>query len=110
MPASFKTTRVPARSAVRCEGCLRIVRFNPYADPTKFRYAVTFTPYLLGSVRGIRGCYLDEEGALGDFLGRLGVTPEAVERALDDLRLERKTTVPDVVLSSEALEQQGLIW
>jgi len=110
-PATPKPTRVPPKPSTRCEGRLQIARFgqHPQIAPTKTRYAATFTPYLLGSVWGLKSRYLEGEEALREFLRRLGLSAERVREAVNDLRVEQKATLSDVVVSAGALTDQGLM-
>ena len=110
-PATPKPTRVPPKPSTRCEGRLQIARFgqHPQIAPTKTRYTATFTPYLLGSVWGLKSRYLEGEEALREFLRRLGLSAERVREAVDDLRVEQKATLSDVVVSAGALKDQGLM-
>ena len=110
-PAIPKPTRVPPKPSTRCEGRLQIARFgqHPQIAPTKTRYTATFTPYLLGSVWGLKSRYLEGEEALREFLRRLGLSAERVREAVNDLRVEQKATLSDVVVSAGALKDQGLM-
>ena len=110
-PATPKPTRVPPKPSTRCEGRLQIARFgqHPQIAPTKTRYTATFTPYLLGSVWGLKSRYLEGEEALREFLRRLGLSAERVREAVNDLRVEQKATLSDVVVSAGALTDQGLM-
>ena len=110
-PATPKPTRVPPKPSTRCEGRLQIARFgqHPQIAPTKTRYTATFTPYLLGSVWGLKSRYLEGEEALREFLRRLGLSAERVREAVNDLRVEQKATLSDVVVSAGALKDQGLM-
>ena len=110
-PATPKPTRVPPKPSTRCEGRLQIARFgqHPQIAPTKTRYVATFTPYLLGSLWGLKSRYLEGEEALREFLRHLGLSAERVREALNDLRVEQKATLSDVVVSAGALGDQGLM-
>ena len=110
-PAIPKPTRVPPKPSTKCEGRLQIAKFghHPQIDPTKTKYVATFTPYLLGSVWGLKSRYLEGEGALWEFLRHLGISAERVREAADDLRVEQKATLSDVVVSAGALKDQGLM-
>ena len=110
-PATPKPTRVPPRPSTKCEGRLQIARFghHPQISPTKTRYVATFTPYLLGSVWGLKSRYLDGEIALREFLRQLGISTERVREAVEDLRVEQKTTLSDVVVSAGALKDKDLM-
>ena len=110
-PASPKPTRVPPKPSTKCEGRLQIARFgqHPQIAPTKTRYVATFTPYLLGSLWGLKSRYLEGEEALREFLRRLGLSAERVREAVNDLRVEQKATLSDVVVSAGALKEQGLM-
>ena len=110
-PATPKPTRVPPKPSTRCEGRLQIARFgqHPQIAPTKTRYTATFTPYLLGSVWGLKSRYLEGEEALREFLRRLGLSAERIREAVNDLRVEQKATLSDVVVSAGALKDQGLM-
>jgi len=110
-PATPKATRVPPKPSTKCEGRLQIARFghHPQISPTKTSYVATFTPYLLGSVWGLKSRYLEGEEALREFLWRLGINAERTREAVDELRVEQKTTVSDVVVSAGALKDQDLM-
>ena len=110
-PATPKTTRVPLKPSAKCEGRLQIARFgqHPQISPTRTRYGATFTPYLLGSVWGLKSRYLEGEEALREFLRCLGISAERVREAVDDLRVEQKATLSDVVVSAGALKDQDLM-
>src|SRR5438093_7152481 len=110
-PATPKATRVPPKLSTKCEGRLQIARFghHPQISPTKTSYVATFTPYLLGSVWGLKSRYLEGEEALREFLWRLGINAERTREAVDELRVEQKTTVSDVVVSAGALKDQDLM-
>jgi len=109
--ATPKPTRVPPKPSTKCEGRLQIARFgeHPQIAPTKTRYVATFTPYLLGSLRGLKSRHLEGEEALREFLRHLGLSVERVREAVNDLRVEQKATLSDVVVSAGALKDQGLM-
>ena len=88
-PATPKPTRVPPKPSTRCEGRLQIARFgqHPQIAPTKTRYVATFTPYLLGSVWGLKSRYLEGEEALKEFLRHLGLSAERVREAVAKMQL-----------------------
>jgi hypothetical protein len=110
-PATPKLARVPPQPSTRCEGRLQIARFgyHPQVDSRRTRYVATFTPYLLGSIWGLKSRYLEGEEALMEFLRRLGIGEERVEEAIYDLRLDQKTTVSEVAVSAGALKDQQLM-
>jgi len=65
---------------------------------------------MLGSLRSLRSRYLPDETALSAFLQQIGVGPERIRRALDNLRGEDKTTIPDVTISIQELKGNGLLY
>jgi len=109
-PATPKSARAFPEPPGKIEGLIQVIRFEPQGHQVHSTYAVTFTPYMLGSLRSLRSRYLPDETALSAFLQQIGVGPERIRRALDNLRGEDKTTIPDVTISIQELKGNGLLY
>ncbi len=78
---------------MQVEGSLHILQL----DPQKDTYSVSFAPW-----QGQRGALspqqIDGQDGLTQYLRRLNIHEDIIEATLQDLRRDRRSTIPNLIL------------
>ncbi|PYN93286.1 MAG: hypothetical protein DMD91_30405 [Candidatus Rokuibacteriota bacterium] len=88
------------------EGFLHVLRLGDGLNG-EGRYSITFAPYDRGG-GALPAREARSPSELREFLSEIGCDGTTIERVVSELQANRRTSMPNVVLSDEQLKRYGL--